>query len=151
MWNCWTFCPTRFSFLSSSLKNLLFSFYFVQVSVLLWTQLRQEPYQACVNINIPTNSWSCPHTCRVHTSGTAPRPTAEAKTARCQTSSGSGTQVRGRQLRSCSWRSRIRPGRTEEDPNRCPRSQRTVVLKAVGAGCSAPPRASQLGRQTAAV
>lgn len=96
------------------------------------------------------NSWSSPHTCWGQTSGRAPRPTAEAKTARCQTSSGSETQVRGRQLLSCSWRNRTPPGKTGEGPNLCPRSQRTVFPKAVGAGCSAQPRASRLGRQTAA-
>lgn len=94
---------------------------------------------------------SSQHTCWVHTSDIEPRPTAKAKRGRGQTRSGSETQARGRQLRSCSWRSRTRPGKTEEGPNRCPRSQRKVVLKAAGAECSEPPHASQPGRQTAAV
>lgn len=98
---------------------------------------------------IPHNSCSL-HTCWGQSSGRAPRSTAEAKTVHSRTSSGSGTRVTGRPLRSRSWRIRTPRGKTGEGPNRCFRWLRIVFLRAAGGECSAQPRADQPGHQTAA-
>lgn len=105
----------------------------------------------CQSVSLPLQVSPSLHTCWDISSGTAPEPTAAARTAHSQTSSGSETQVTSRQPRSRSSMSHTPLGKTGEAPTQCSRSLHTVFLQAACSECSARPHANQQNHQTAAV
>lgn len=111
---------------------------------LICPPILQYPTYACISSPLL-------HTCWDLSSGRAPRPTAEANTARSRTSSDSGTPVTGRRLPSRSLRIHTPPGKTGEGPTRCSRSLHTVFLPVVGSVCSVQPPEDLQGLRTAAV